>query len=167
MSKPPIVTFQIHQDEFSFIGIENTVTESSDFGSFWDNFFKKGGYDPILPYAKDAKPINIWYTNKAGGKIYFQGLVVNNVDKVPEGYMLAKFPASDFIVVTYDWVPKQDFQQMEEINDGWKYIETLQIPDGYVRYDGPGSPITIIEKENTDTPEGSRYEFWVPIKKVG
>ncbi len=25
---------------------------------------------------------------------------------------------------------------------------------------------TIIEKENADTPDGSRYEFWVPIKKV-
>ena len=68
--------------------------------------------------------------------------------------------------VYYEWVPKQDFQQMDEINDGWKYIETLQIPKGYVRYDGPGSPITIIEKENTDTPDGSRYEFWVPIKKL-
>ena len=66
MSKPPIVTFQIHQNEFSFLGNENTVTESSDFGSFWGNFFKMGGYDPILPYAKDTKPINIWYTNKNG-----------------------------------------------------------------------------------------------------
>jgi predicted transcriptional regulator YdeE len=167
MSKPPIVTFQIHQDEFSFLGNENILTESSDFSAIWDNFFKKGGYDPILPYTKDTKPINIWYINKAGEKIYFQGLVVNNVDKVPKGYTLAKFPASDFIVVTYEWVTNQDFQQMDEINDGWKYIETLQIPDGYVRYDGPGSPITIIEKENTDTPDGSRYEFWVPVKKVG
>jgi hypothetical protein len=166
MSKPAIVTFQIHQDGFSFLGSENILTESSDFGAIWGNFFKKGGYDPILPYAKDTKPINVWYTNKAGNKIFFQGLMVNNVDKVPEGYTLAKFPAVDFIVVTYEWVPKEDFQQMDEINDGWKYIETVKIPDGYVRYDGPGSPITKKKKENTDTPDGSRYEFWVPIKKL-
>jgi len=167
MSKPAIITFQIHQDEFSFLGIENTVTETSDFGSFWGNFFKMGGYDKIKPYAIDTKPINVWYTNNAGEKIFFQGLMVNNVDKVPEGYTLAKFPASDFIVVTYEWVPKQDYQEMDEINGGWKYIETLQTPNGYVRYDGSGSPITIIEKDSADTPDGSRYEFWVPIKKVG
>jgi predicted transcriptional regulator YdeE len=166
MNKPAIVTLQIHQDEFSFLGKENVITESSDFSAIWGTFFKKGGYDPILPYAADPKPLNVWYTNKTGDKIYFQGLMVNNVDKLPEGYTLAKFPASDFILVTYEWVPKEDFQQMDEINDGWKYIETLQIPDGYVRYDGPGSPITLIEKENTDTPKGSRYEFWVPIKKL-
>lgn len=165
MAKPAIVTFQIHQDEFSFLGIENILTESSDFGYFWDNFFKMGGFDKINPYAIDPKPINVWYTNKAGDKIYFQGMMVSNVEKVPDGYTLAKFPASDFLVVTYEWVSSQDFQMMDEINGGWKYIEAMQIPSGYLRYDGPGSPITLIEKENTDTPDGSRYELWVPIKK--
>ena len=41
----------------------------------------------------------------------------------------------------------------------------FQIPNVYVRYDGPGSPVNVIEKDNQDTPDGSRYEFWVPIKK--
>lgn len=62
------------------------------------------------------------------------------------------------------------FLQMTKLSDtedaGWKHEKTVQIPDGYVRYDGDGSPITIIERENSDTPNGSRYEFWVPIKKV-
>ncbi|MCL2008183.1 MAG: GyrI-like domain-containing protein [Treponema sp.] len=167
MSKPSFVTFQMHLDEYSILGNENILTESPDFGTIWGNFFKKGGYDPILPFAADPKPINVWYTNKAGEKIYFQGLLVNKVDKVPEGYTLVKFPASDFLVVTYEWVPKQDYKEMDEINGGWKYIETLQIPNGYARYDGPGSPITIIEKDSSDSPEGSRYEFWVPIRKIG
>ena len=166
MGTPAFVTFQKHQDEFSFLGVENIITESSDFGAIWGNFFKLGGYDKIKPYATDPNPINVWYTNKAGEKIFFQGLIVGAVDKVPEGYLLARFPASDFIVATYEWVPKQDYQEMDEINGGWKYIETLQIPNGYVRYDSAGSPITVIEKDSSDTPDGSRYEFWVPIKKV-
>jgi len=166
VSKPAFVTFQIHQDEFSFLGIENVVTESSDFGYFWDHFFKAGGYDKINPYAIDPKPINIWYTNNVGEKIYFQGLMVGNVDEVPEGYTLARFPASDFLVVTHEWLPTNDEALKYGIDAGWKYEKTVQIPDGYVRYDGPGSPITIIEKENADTPDGSRYELWVPIKKV-
>jgi len=164
--KPGIITFKIHQDAFSFLGNENVVTESSDFGAIWDGFFKMGGYDPILPFAVDPKPINVWYTNGAGEKIYFQGLMVGGVDEVPAGYTLVDFPASDFVVLTYEWVPAQDFEMMVEIDGGWEAIEALEIPEGYVRYDGPGSPITVIEKESTDTPDGSRYEFWVPIKKT-
>jgi len=167
MNKPAIVTFQIHQDEFSFLGNENILTESSDFGAIWDNFFKKGGYDPILPYAKDTKPINVWYTNKAGNKIYLQGLMAGNVDKVPEGYTLTKFPASDFIVVTTEWMATNE-EAVGENGNGQcnRYAKTVQAPEGYVRYDSPDSPITMIEKENADTPDGSRYEVWVPIKKV-
>lgn len=166
MSQPAIVTFQIHQDDFSFLGIENILTESSDFGYFWDNFFKLGGYDKINPYAIDTKPLNVWYTKNTGEKIYFQGLMVENVDQIPDGYTLSKFPASDFLVVTHDWVSTNDEALRYGIDAGWKNIKTVQIPDGYIRYDEPGCPITVIEKENSDTPDGSRYEFWVPIKKV-
>ncbi len=166
MSNPAFVTFQTHQDAFSFLGVENVVTESSDFGYFWDHFFKIGGYEKIIPYATDPKPINVWYTNHAGEKIYFQGLKVGSVDNVPEGYSLVNFPAGDFLVVTHEWLPTHDEAIRYGIAAGWKYEKTAQMPDGYARYDGPGSPITIIEKENMDTPDGSRYEFWVPIKKI-
>jgi predicted transcriptional regulator YdeE len=165
MSNPATVTFQVHQDEFSFLGIENILTESANFGHFWDNFFKLGGYDEIYPYATDPKPINVWYTKNTGEKVYFQGLMVKNVDEVPEGYTLAKFPASDFIVVTHDWLPTYSEAQGYGIDAGWKNIKTVEIPDGYVRNDGEGSEITVIERDNHDTPDGSRIEFWVPIKK--
>jgi predicted transcriptional regulator YdeE len=167
MSNPALVTFQIHQDTFSFLGIENIVTDSSNFGYFWDNFFEMGGYDKIIPYSIDPKPINVWYTNNAGERIYYQGLMVRNVDKIPKGYTLTEFPASDFIVVTHEWLPTNDEALEYGIDAGWKNVKTVQIPDGYIRYDGLGSPITIIERENSDTPDGSRYEMWVPIKKVG
>jgi predicted transcriptional regulator YdeE len=167
MSKPAIVTFQFHQDEFSFLGNENILTDSPDFGAIWGNFFKKGGYGPILPYAADSKPLNVWYTNKAGEKIYFQGLIAGKVDKVPKGYTLAKFPASDFLVVTTEWMASNEDAVGENGNGQCNsYAKSVQIPEGYVRYDGPGSPITLIEKENADTPDGSRYEVWVPIKKL-
>lgn len=166
MSEPALVSFQMHQAAFSFLGIENIVTESSDFGYFWDHFFKAGGYEKIIPYATDIKPINIWYTNKSGQEIFFQGLMVDSVGNVPEGYTLAQFPASDFIVVTHEWLPTNEAALEYGIGAGWKHEKTVQMPDGYVRYDGPGSPITIIEKENSDTPDGSRYEVWVPIRKI-
>jgi len=162
---PAIEVYQMHQNEFSFLGIKNIVTASSNYGNIWDNFFKAGGYDEINPYAVDPKPINVNYTNSAGEKIYFQGLMVGNVDRVPDGYTLEQFPASDFLVVTHEWSTDKVALNFG-IGDCGKYAKTVQIPEGYVRYDGPGSPITIIERENSDTPDGSRYEWWVPIKKV-
>jgi predicted transcriptional regulator YdeE len=164
--KPEIKVFQIHQDEFSFLGIENIITESSDFCHIWDNFFKMGGYEPILPYATDTKPINVWYTNSTGQMIYFQGLYVKKVHKIPDGYILVDFPASDFLVVTTEWMATKEEAVGENGNVQCnRYAKTVQIPDGYIRNDGTGCPINEIEKENADTPYGSRYEVWVPIKK--
>lgn len=165
-NQPTIQVFQIHQDEFSFLGNENIITESSNFVHIWDHFFKMGGYGPILPYATDTKPINVWYTNNAGEKIYSQGLFVKNVEKIPDGYKLVDFPASDFLVITTEWMATNE-EAVGENGNGQcnRYATTVQIPEGYVRNDGPGSLITEIEKENADTPNGSRYEVWVPIKK--
>ena len=166
-NKPEIIVFQIHHDAFTFLGNENILTDHSDFGQIWGNFFNMGGYDPIYPYAIDPKPINVWYTNEAGQRIYFQGLFVKDVDKVPDGYTLKNFPATDFLVVTTEWMETNE-EAVGENGNGQcnRYADTVQMPEGYMRYDGPGSPITRIEKENSNTPEGSRYEVWVPIKKI-
>lgn len=164
---PAILVFQIHHDEFSFLGNENIITDSSDFGEIWDGFFKKGGYDPILPYATDPKPINVSYVDTEGKEFYIQGLFVENVTEIPEGYKLYSFPASDFLVVTTEWM--ETFEESIGENGNFRccrYAQTVPIPEGYIRYDAPGCPISLIEKENANTPDGSRYEVWVPIKKI-
>ena len=81
---------------------------------------------------------------RQGGKIYFQSLMVIDVDKVPEGYTLRQFPASDFLVITYEWLPTNEEAIHHGIGAGWEHIKTI------LRYDEPGSPITVIEKENVD-----------------
>lgn len=164
MSEKAIITFQIHQGAFGFLGNKNIITESTDFGQVWGDFFKMGGYAPIFPYAVDTKPINIWYTNEQGERIYFQGLFVQYVNKVPEGYTFDCFPASDFLVVTTEWMETNDEAVGDDGNGRCnRYAETVEMPVGYVRND---DPISKIEKENSDTPDGSRYEVWVPIKKI-
>lgn len=165
MSDPKYVTYQMHQDNFNFLGVENILTENSDFGYFWNHFFQIGGYDKIIPYAIDTKPLNVWYTNDIGQAIYFQGLMVDKVNEIPDGYTFARFPESDFLVITHEWLSTNEEALNYGIDACWKYEKTAPIPDGYVRFDGSGSPITLIEKENSDTPDGSRYEFWIPIKR--
>lgn len=162
---PVLVIVQIHQEKFEFLGIENIVTESADFGAFWNNFFNLGGYDNIDPYAVDSLDTNVWYTNEAGEKIYFQGKMVENVDKVAEGYIHRTFPAGDYLVLTHEWQPT--FSEAQKyIGFGRRYIESVQIPDRYARYDGVEYPIIEIERDNANTSEGSRIEHWLPIKKL-
>lgn len=164
-NKPAIITFQVHLDEFLFLGNETAITESSDFCDIWDDFFRMGGYEPILPYATAPQPINVWYINDAGQQIYSQGLFVKHVDNTPDGYKLARFPASDFLVITTEWMSTNEEAVGEHGNGRCnRYAESVPMPEGYVRNDHLG--ITEIEKENADTPEGSRYEVWVPIKRT-
>ena len=161
---PEIIVFQTHLDDFSVLGNENVLTESSYFDGFWTDFFGMGGYEPILPFATDPLPVNVWYTNREGQRVYLQGLIVGTVDTVPNGYRLVTFPASDFLVVTTDWLESNEDAVGESGNGRCnRYAETVEAPEGYVRNDGPGGPMTKMELENADTPSGSRYEVWVPI----
>ena len=79
------------------------------------------------------------------------------MEKVPDGYQLVDFPASDFLVVTTEWMATNEEAVGENGNGRCnRYADTVQIPEGYIRNDGPGSPITAIEKENADTPRGQQ-----------
>ncbi len=166
VTAPGILLFQIHRDACVFLGNENVISATSDFGHIWDRFFRMGGYDPILPYATDPRPINAWYTNSAGQAVYSQGLFVNDVEHVPAGYTLVRFPASEYLVVTTEWMETNEEAVGENGNGRCNsHADIVQMPEGYARNDGPGSFLSKLEKENADTPDGSRYEVWVPIRK--
>ena len=139
MSKD-IITYQQHLEAFRFLGNTNVVDEASDFGTIWGNFFQMGGYKPMLPYAADDKPINVWFHDQQGRTVYFQVLFVKNVDQAPQGYTLMDFPGGDYLAVTTEW------------------METNQEAVGPV---GNGRC-----NEYAGTPQGSRYEVWVPIQKL-
>jgi predicted transcriptional regulator YdeE len=92
--------------------------------------------------------------------VYFIGSIVEGINEAPNGYILAKFPSCEFLVVTHEWVSTtgEALGQIGRINEAAKKI---QIPEGYIKCD---NQITLIERENMNTENGSRYEFWVPIK---
>jgi len=169
-SKPEIITFQAQLDEFYYLGVEQIVTPTTDFGTVWDYYFKTvegtefSAYDYVIWYYKD------------NAQIYFVGKVADNAEKVPEGFSLVKFPACEYLVVTHEWLPTDEnlyangillTQNYVGIGQTHAYRENIPVPDGYIRYDGPDSPITQIEIEKTNDRGESRFERWVPIKKEG
>jgi len=86
-----------------------------------------------------------------------------------------KFPACEYLVVTHEWLSTDAnlykngillTQNYVGIGQTHVYRENIPAPDGYVRYDGPDSPITQIEIENSNDKGESRFERWVPIKKA-
>lgn len=163
MSNAKVITFQTKLNEFYFLGIENIVKEDSDFGAIWGNFFDKGGYDKIEPYQKDPNCMNVWFNKASGEKIYFQGKIVSADAKVPEGYTLAKFPASEYLVVTTEWLATYE-ESMLHINHD--YHKNAQIPEGYEKHNEIDSGVFMLERWGANTGEGYRYEFWLPIKRV-
>lgn len=167
MNESNIITYQLHLDDFHFLGNTNIVDEHSDFGAIWNDFFQKGGYGPILPYAVDEKPVNVWFHDERGRRVYCQGLFVKNVDRVPAGYTLTDFPGGDYLAVTTEWMETNE-EAVGDAGNGRcnEYADTAEPPAGWARADGPESLIFRIEKENANTPQGSRYEVWVPIRKI-
>ena len=102
-----------------------------------------GGYKPILPYAADDKPINVWFYDQQGREVYFQGLFVKDVDQPPKGYTLMRFPGGDYLAVTTEWMETNE----EAVGPaGNEYASTAAPPAGWARAGGPESLIFRIEK---------------------
>ena len=168
MSIPAIQVFQIQHGEFLFLGKEYNF-ETADMREVWDDFISSGGYEINKQYGKYPYACMIVYhNNNPEHTSYCPGAIVKGVDKVPEGFTLMNFPAREYLVVTTDWVETSEEAVGDDcLGQTCRYQQTVEIPAGYIRYDGPGSQIMAIEVENANTENGSRWEWWIPIKKVG
>ena len=151
--------------EFLFLGKEYPMN-SPDFGAVWDDYFASGGTDTIVPYIyEDYWTMSLYHNINPEQDIFYIGSRVNHVAEIPDGYTLTKFPAREFLVITTQWFPTWE-EAMENSSRCLSYAKTVQIPEGYIRFDEPGSQIKLIENENFASDNGNRFEVWVPIKKI-
>ncbi|MCL2433416.1 MAG: effector binding domain-containing protein [Clostridia bacterium] len=160
MSKPEIIAFQMQHDDFLYCGKEYP-RKWYEYMDAWGDFDKSGGWDMVMKYRNNpAYKCTVVNHLTVPEGIYMAGTFVDNMTEVPEGFVLRKFPACEFLVVTHEWQPNSDMLIVEDA------VKSIQIPDGYVKYDKPDSIIRLIEVENNDPEKGSRWENWIPIKKV-
>ncbi len=168
MSNPKLITWKTSLPAFTFMGIENIIkedTKESDFGSFWGNFFDKGGYDPMKPYETDPNCVNVWYNKPNGEKIYFQGKFVTPDAKAPDGYTVSEFPETEFLVATTEWVDTYE-ETMGHIGLLFDHVHSVDLPEGYVECGEDSEGIYTIERWGANTGEGYRYEVWLAIKRT-
>jgi predicted transcriptional regulator YdeE len=168
-----IVTFQMHHEEFLFLGKEYPLV-NPDFVKIWDDFLGAGSYEIIEKYQKNPyADMNICHNSNPEHETFFIGRIVEGIIEAPEGFTLMKVPACEYFVVTHEWIPghvKYDYygENGGGLGQSFKYLETAQMPDGYVRCGGEGHKIKHIEVDNhsNNNPNGGRIEIWVPIKKL-
>ena len=158
MSKPTIVTFQMRHDEFLYCGKEYP-RNWYEYMDAWKDFDQSGGWDMVNKYRNNPSykcTVVNHLINPEG--TYMAGTFVDDMTEAPEGFTIKKFPACEFLVVTHEWWPNWDLFLVQEA------VKNVEIPDGYVKYDD--GQIRLIEVENNDPEKGSRWENWIPIKKV-
>jgi len=170
MNEPAIITYQMQHGEFLFLGKEYPRNHP-DYGWVWDDFFGSGGMDAITPYKTTDETKKYWmmsihHNMDAEQEMFYIGSIVDGVDEIPDGFVLRKFPAREYVVCTTKWVDTWDEAMRIGHGPGGEFMKTVGIPEGYERYDGPDSGIILIENENSVTEDGNRYEWWVPIKRT-
>ena len=161
--KPQIITEHIHYAEFLWLGKEYPRNWHTIEGmDVWKDFDESGWWGMVTKYRKYPTYMCavVNHLIEPNG-IYMPGTFVENMAEAPEGFVIRKFPACEYIVVTHEWQPKWDMFIVEEA------VKNLQIPNGYIKHDSNDSQIRLIEIENNDPEKGSRWENWIPIKKIG
>jgi hypothetical protein len=169
MNNPTSNVSQIKHEEFLFLGKEYPCKSNreADYGKIFDDFFAVDGYGVSEPYLVESckKPcvdVLVFHRKSPEECFVHIGKMVEGVSEAPEGYAMAKYPACEFLLVTTEWLPTES-----EAHKGVEEnVKNAQLPDGYVRDDGPDGRYILIEKMFADTEKGHRWERWIPIKKI-
>lgn len=167
---PAIEIYQAHREPYQVLGIENKTPNGTvgNWGACWSKFFSSGGNEKIKPFLIEKPLLGLFCQSEPGFYNYLIGGVVSGVKDIPEGMFLEEFPATDYIVVTNEWMPSIDKAE-KEIGRivGYAHGKELQLPDGYVKFNGPPSKIMFIESYNYDFANNRfRFEVWLPIIKI-
>ena len=187
--QPAKVAYTMRKGEFLFLGREYPL-DYPDFGKIWGDFLSggHGGYATLEKFQVEGAPdMNAFLRRPPDRRAYMIGKIVEGIDRAPDGFSLLRIPASDYLAVTYEWVPagagfnhhtgefgnEQNWEVLSmppETRLGrWECLERiadLRAPDGFRVRAGEGNPIYFFEVDRFHTSDGDRIEFWVPIERA-
>jgi predicted transcriptional regulator YdeE len=164
---PAIEIYHVQREPYQVLGMENKFNNEErnpDCGARWRSFSEVGGADKVKPFQTEKSLLGVFCQSEQGYYNYLIGAVVSGVKEAPEGMFLANFPASDYMVVTHEWVQsgREADNQIGRIV-GYAHGAELQLTDGYEKYT---DPIMFIEGYNYDNEDKKfRFEVWIAIKR--
>ena len=174
LNQPKYETFQTQLDHFYVLGISHTENNPAKLGDFWGEY--ESGKNQILrDYVnKHSQPgnrlIGVMYSVEQPQEGYFNyitGGIVEGLSEIPDNSSLVKFPSTEFLVVTHEWVKTaSEADGFIGMTVGHAHSDEIQgnIPDGYERYN---DPVTFIERFNYNYDENKfRTEIWFAIRKI-
>lgn len=151
--------FQQRQEEFLFLG-KIYKDQKMDFGKWYDDFFKSGGFEKLAPYRKNEndclESVHVMLSDYWNVGI---GVIASNISEAPEEFELKKYPAGEFLVISSDWktTNEEAHKSLDQFDPKYK-----QMPCGYVE---DTATYICIEKFYECSEKGHRWERWYPIKK--
>ena len=161
--EPKIVVEHIKKEGFYYLGREYTEEWFKNAGKdVWDDFGLNNNGWSVVTKNRNNPNYNCTIVNHydGGGKVYMPGTFVDEGTEVPDGFTLKKFPPCEYLLVTHEWLGNWFFYEVEAA------AKTVQIPEGYVRLEQSDGLVRLIEVENNDPAKGSRWENWIPIRKI-
>lgn len=172
--QPNFLTFQTKLDDYYILGISHKENNPAMLGEFWGEFDSSKNQVLREVIEKHSKPGNrllglMYPVNppEEGYWNYITGGIIEGIEVAPEGADLVKFPASEFFVVTHDWVNtsgEADSFIGFTVGHAHSNEAQAQIPDGYERFN---DIVVFIERYNYNFDENKfRTEIWFAIRKT-
>lgn len=152
--------FQKKQEEYFFLG-KIYKSNKMDFGKWYEDFYKSGGFEKIKMYRNDKSDclasIHVMFPDYWNVGI---GIIADEISEIPEGFELKKFPSGDFLIISSDWKLTDDEAHisLDEFDPKYK-----QIPCDYVM---DRSTYLCIEKFYECPEKGHKWERWYPIRQI-
>ena len=161
---PAIEIYRARRESYKVLGMENKISNDDrnpNCGECWGKYFDSGTHEKVVPFMAETPLLGVFCQSDPGYYNYLIGAVVSGVDEAPEGMFLAEFPATDYLVVTHEWVKSED-EANAQIGRLVGHAHGPDVmPDGYEKYT---VPVMFIESYN-NSPEKSRFEVWLPIRE--
>ena len=104
---PAIEIYRAYREPYQVLGMENKFPNENrdpDCSTRWAEFDKLGVEKKIAPFMTENILLGVFCQSEQGYYNYLLGGIVSGVGVIPEGLFLADFPASEYFVVTHEWV---------------------------------------------------------------
>lgn len=134
-NQPNFEVFTTKLNDYTILGYSFKEIDHGKMGEYYGKYEHDQSLRDFA--AKHSIPENRLVGIVYNESDFFVGAIVEGITAAPEGAEIMKFPASEFLVTTHDFLKTEDdLMNSGYIGQtvGYAHSENVRIPEGYVRY---------------------------------